>query len=735
MDPAPDPRHDEAVKSPRATPSAEAHAAAVASLLEQRDSQVASVSTTAQTLTDGVSAATSSGVTIPTDPSPTSSDGTLPSKPKPAKKKQTKHPTSVLQLDRGHGETIASIRANAVQLAHTLFASASSTHQPLPITAIDPSETSLPPLAAVAAEPVPAVAAATAVDHRHALFLGKREMFDLLDAEEHRHTEEQHIQQLVQLHVWRGEYATAIQIAQDAGQLDASLIALSPLAGLDIWRKATIAYAQKLAQQGETVQAALHFLAVDQPLDAIECYSRGKMFREALALARMRLNPLQQQSVSRKIHLSWATLLEVEGNFEQAAKCHLALGAYRYAAQLLARRGDVPALDAAIDICTTAAIDSTPFIEKLAQLHEAAGNTSHAVRVLKSSAVQHRIYPLLANLARKDIHPASATGQVATEFEQLLVQHDVGADAHVAAALVSLQAEHTTHKSLDTSVELAIVLMQLHAGHHELAASSFIAAVSKAFQRAEALTSDGALSSQVTALALAVNWPDYHRFLSPDSIRDMSLLQGILALGLADPTSSDLPIESLHTVTSACFSDVGIIATTLEKIDGLVQKSWTQVSLRQRIQAAASASKPAASSSGSACTAQEIDSFRATNLPAWRARLTDLVQPVFAAGIASTFTEARRAVLEAFVCETRQLLDLPPVQTSLSNLTYLHDELQLVLQPLRLLSPVSKIQPTALLPVATSVVFRFASFPEVSKTEEPLQRQSQALFRMFQLLQ
>ncbi len=147
-------------------------------------------------------------------------------------------------------------------------------------------------------------------------------------------------------------------------------VALSPLAGRDVWEAMCVAYAYQLQQAGDVhkavranistalaalstplitrsgsfnfiiVRQVLFFLTCHRVADAVKVYTEAEMFREAILLAKTRLEAnvrrrilvesfslllilltvLPQDPLIRELYLEWAEWCERRAMYEQVAK-------------------------------------------------------------------------------------------------------------------------------------------------------------------------------------------------------------------------------------------------------------------------------------------------------------------------------------------------------------------------------------------------------------------------------
>ncbi|KAI8136904.1 quinon protein alcohol dehydrogenase-like superfamily [Fennellomyces sp. T-0311] len=115
-------------------------------------------------------------------------------------------------------------------------------------------------------------------------------------------------------------------------------LALSPMAGKETWLNLMEAQAKQLTNQ--PVLAAMCFLACSKVYEAVNVYRKANMYREAIALAKLRLPPADP--LIPKLFAEWADQLQVQATKEElAAMCFLQskmTGSSLNAINLLVRR-------------------------------------------------------------------------------------------------------------------------------------------------------------------------------------------------------------------------------------------------------------------------------------------------------------------------------------------------------------------------------------------------------------
>ncbi|XP_047143757.1 gem-associated protein 5 isoform X1 [Hydra vulgaris] len=180
------------------------------------------------------------------------------------------------------------------------------------------------------------------------LYSTRKDAYKLLQTECEGHKKNNSIEQLIQLETWRNNISGLINDAAQNNSLNDVIVALSPLGGFDLWRACVLAYAEQLEKKRNFNSAALYFLAVGETQKAINVFKDNGLFKEAVALAKVRLsknNPLIQE-----LYLLWAQKLIEENNNENAAECFLAAGKINEAITVLAKKGDSSSLLTAIKV-------------------------------------------------------------------------------------------------------------------------------------------------------------------------------------------------------------------------------------------------------------------------------------------------------------------------------------------------------------------------------------------------
>lgn len=144
------------------------------------------------------------------------------------------------------------------------------------------------------------------------------------------------------LEMWRGNVAGAIQLAMQRHELSDWIVAMAPMASRETWETVCRAYAVQLEEDHQYYKAASYLLAVSRVTEAIELFQRHSLYREAISLAKVRLSPIDP--VLETLYVDWGAQLLKDGQFEQSAKCFLALRQIHEATQIVTRRQDTAAM-------------------------------------------------------------------------------------------------------------------------------------------------------------------------------------------------------------------------------------------------------------------------------------------------------------------------------------------------------------------------------------------------------
>ncbi|XP_053574687.1 gem-associated protein 5 [Bombina bombina] len=180
------------------------------------------------------------------------------------------------------------------------------------------------------------------------LYSNRAALHHLMEEEGKAHLESGHPELQHQIMVWKGDLKGTLQLAAERGELTDQLVAMAPMAGYKIWQWAVEAYVKQLCFQEQYVKAASHLLTINKVYESVQLLKGNHLFREAIAVAKARLLP--DDPVLKDLYTSWAAVLEQDGHYCMAAKCHLGASSPYDAAKVLAKKGDILSLSTAAEL-------------------------------------------------------------------------------------------------------------------------------------------------------------------------------------------------------------------------------------------------------------------------------------------------------------------------------------------------------------------------------------------------
>ncbi|KAI8088174.1 quinon protein alcohol dehydrogenase-like superfamily [Thamnidium elegans] len=144
------------------------------------------------------------------------------------------------------------------------------------------------------------------------------------------------------------------------------MLALSPMVGKATWITLMLEQAKKLESLGQYNLSASCYIACTHIYDAVEVYRSHSMFREAIALAKLRLPP--KDPIVNKLFAEWANELQKGDSDSLTASCYLMSnmeGSKSNAINALARSGKEAGLFYAA--CLATAIDDDTKDQRIEQ--------------------------------------------------------------------------------------------------------------------------------------------------------------------------------------------------------------------------------------------------------------------------------------------------------------------------------------------------------------------------------
>ncbi|XP_060792483.1 gem-associated protein 5 [Neoarius graeffei] len=184
------------------------------------------------------------------------------------------------------------------------------------------------------------------------LFADRHSLYRMFQEEEDSHVEAGHYDSMMYLRLWKGDLTGALQLATEKGQLTDHLLSLAPMAGYQVWVRTVEAYVKQLCIQEQFLKAASHLVSIHKLYEAISLLKSHQFYREAIALAKARLQP--EDPVLKDLYMSWSAVLEKDGHYTTAAKCYLAVDSSFDAAKVIAKKGDVMSLKTATKLAKLA---------------------------------------------------------------------------------------------------------------------------------------------------------------------------------------------------------------------------------------------------------------------------------------------------------------------------------------------------------------------------------------------
>ncbi|KAF7697383.1 gem-associated protein 5 [Silurus meridionalis] len=180
------------------------------------------------------------------------------------------------------------------------------------------------------------------------LFADRCALYRMFQEEEDGHLEAGHYESMMYLRLWKGDLIGALQLATEKGQLTDHLLSLAPMAGYQVWVRTVEAYVKQLCMQEQFLKAASHLVSIHKLYEAISLLKSHQFYREAIALAKARLQP--EDAVLKDLYMSWSAVLEKDGHYTSAAKCCLAADSGFDAAKVIAKKGDALSLKTAAGV-------------------------------------------------------------------------------------------------------------------------------------------------------------------------------------------------------------------------------------------------------------------------------------------------------------------------------------------------------------------------------------------------
>ncbi|XP_042304464.1 gem-associated protein 5-like [Sceloporus undulatus] len=294
------------------------------------------------------------------------------------------------------------------------------------------------------------------------LFTDRPALYKMMEAEGKSHLENGHSELFQQLMLWKGDLKGALQSAAERGELTDQLVAISPMAGYQVWMWTVEAFVKQLCFQEQYVKAASHLLSLHKVYEALELLKSHNFFREAIVIAKARLRP--EDPVLKDLYTSWAAVLEKDGHYSMATKCYLGAASPYDAAKVLAKKGDTASLKAAAEVALIAGERdlSVTFSFRCAQEFLSSKNWVGAQEVLQQheSLLGHRLVFCLNELLHKCLNERNfveARGPSTPCYHSWSVKQDGSFAEMVIGVWQSIFGVNTVEQSQDIFEQLRTV--------------------------------------------------------------------------------------------------------------------------------------------------------------------------------------------------------------------------------------------------------------------------------------
>nr|CAD7427827.1 unnamed protein product [Timema monikensis] len=169
-------------------------------------------------------------------------------------------------------------------------------------------------------------------------FYGNREdIHTLINAEVAEHRTKGREMLISHMELWKGNTGEMLREASRKKALNDWLVSLAPSISHRVWVEMCVAYSEQLTVQGLFHKAASYLLVCNKVEEAIQLLVNNKCFREAMCIAKSRLD--SDDPTINNVFIEWGNKLgNSDGNFVQAAECYLASGELDLAAKMFAKK-------------------------------------------------------------------------------------------------------------------------------------------------------------------------------------------------------------------------------------------------------------------------------------------------------------------------------------------------------------------------------------------------------------
>lgn len=166
-------------------------------------------------------------------------------------------------------------------------------------------------------------------------FFNDEAMEQLMEKESQTHLTENNLSAFSHLKLWSGDYREVITQAMSLGKLTDWHVSLALSCDYGLWQEACESYARQLTHDDDHVKAASYLLLLNKVQEAIRTLADAHLYREAIALAKMRLP--QDSPLIKDLYQEWAHKSHQNGAYDLAGRAWAAAGEPLKAAGALAK--------------------------------------------------------------------------------------------------------------------------------------------------------------------------------------------------------------------------------------------------------------------------------------------------------------------------------------------------------------------------------------------------------------
>lgn len=182
------------------------------------------------------------------------------------------------------------------------------------------------------------------------LFGDKEEVQKIIDQEQNNHFTQGHQNASSEMNIWNGNLKSHLLKAAECKKLNDYMVSLAPSLSQKFWHEMCEAYANQLIQESNPAKAVAYLLSIHKIHQAIQVFVDVKMYKEAFAIAKCRLD--KNDPMMTVFLDSWTKHAVKSGQFEDCAQIALISGDLSAAAVYLARKKDPIVLETAAELAS-----------------------------------------------------------------------------------------------------------------------------------------------------------------------------------------------------------------------------------------------------------------------------------------------------------------------------------------------------------------------------------------------